>query len=354
MHSAIFPRQWIHVSARSLLNACSLLLLLVAAAISRPAHAVVPGGLVASHSYGGAVGSAMEVTITIEHAPPDSSSYFWAQQFFLTANGDRNGYFGIQTGGIAQNKLVGKMFIFSIWNAKSAEPGPGASAETFGGEGTGYSVRLPIDWQEGVPYRFKFAKDGSNGWRLSFTAANGPETSIGRIVIDQDVKLNSGFATFTEFFRDLPDCGALPYARAAFSGLKLDGLAIAPYDAMAYGNCQAQGVGSLIGDAAVHAVNSPPAAAELADLSLRAGVVGGNAVTGRISLSAPAPAAGLVVQLSSSSNAATVPASVTVPAGASSASFTINTTAVSRPRNVQIMASAGLVTLATSLSVGPP
>ncbi len=55
-------------------------------------------------------------------------------------------------------------------------------------------------------------------------------------------------------------------------------------------------------------------------------VAGGGSVTGTATLNTEAPAGGAVVQLiSSNTAAATVPASVTVPAGATSATFTVST-----------------------------
>ncbi len=55
---------------------------------------------------------------------------------------------------------------------------------------------------------------------------------------------------------------------------------------------------------------------------------GGTTSTGTVLLSAPAPAGGIVIALSSNNAAATVPASVTVPAGGTSATFTVSTTTV--------------------------
>jgi hypothetical protein len=49
--------------------------------------------------------------------------------------------------------------------------------------------------------------------------------------------------------------------------------------------------------------------------------------TGKITLTGPAPAGGYVVAVASNSTFATVPATVTVPAGAVSVNFTIATTA---------------------------
>ena len=54
-------------------------------------------------------------------------------------------------------------------------------------------------------------------------------------------------------------------------------------------------------------------------------VVGGNSSTGTVTLSGPAPSGGVVVKLGSSSTYATVPSTVTVTAGATSATFTVST-----------------------------
>src|SRR6266581_6749072 len=62
--------------------------------------------------------------------------------------------------------------------------------------------------------------------------------------------------------------------------------------------------------------------------------------TGTVMLSAPAPAGGAQVTLSSSDpSVASVPASVTVPAGATSATFTVNTSIVVISTTVTISAS---------------
>jgi hypothetical protein len=63
---------------------------------------------------------------------------------------------------------------------------------------------------------------------------------------------------------------------------------------------------------------------------------GGGVATGTVFLNTTAPTGGLVVSLASSSGAATVPASVTVSAGLSSATFTITTISVSVQTSVTI------------------
>lgn len=78
-------------------------------------------------------------------------------------------------------------------------------------------------------------------------------------------------------------------------------------------------------------------------------IIGGSNATGSVVLSAPAAPGGAVVTLSSSNQgAATVPASVTVPGGASRASFPVATRPVNARTDVRITASfAGTVQSAT-------
>jgi len=68
-------------------------------------------------------------------------------------------------------------------------------------------------------------------------------------------------------------------------------------------------------------------------------VVGGTSAKGTVSLSGPAPAAGAVVSLASSDPSTTVPLTVTVPANAVSANFTITTTAVGTVTQLNISGS---------------
>src|SRR6185503_7782144 len=75
-----------------------------------------------------------------------------------------------------------------------------------------------------------------------------------------------------------------------------------------------------------------PAAAVLSSVALNpTSVVGGNSSQGNLILSGPAPAGGAVVSLSSNNSAAGVPVTASVPAGSSSATFTVTTSQVSGP-----------------------
>jgi|GEM_PF-1297825 len=83
-------------------------------------------------------------------------------------------------------------------------------------------------------------------------------------------------------------------------------------------------------------------------------VVGGNSSTGTVTLSQPAPSSGTVVSLSSDSNSATVPSTVTVPSGASSASFTVNTVGVASTQSANIKASLGSASYSAPLTITAP
>jgi hypothetical protein len=98
----------------------------------------------------------------------------------------------------------------------------------------------------------------------------------------------------------------------------------------------------------------PVVSVTLASLSVSpASVTGGQAATGTVGLSGPAPAGGTVVNLFSANAAATVPATVTVPANATAANFIINTSPVSALSVGNITASYAGVTKSSTLSVQP-
>ena len=81
---------------------------------------------------------------------------------------------------------------------------------------------------------------------------------------------------------------------------------------------------------------------------------GGNSTTGTVVLTGSAPTGGVVVALSSNSpSVASVPANVTVPAGATSATFPITTHALNSPTSVTISASYAGQNSSTTVRVAP-
>lgn len=82
-------------------------------------------------------------------------------------------------------------------------------------------------------------------------------------------------------------------------------------------------------------------------------VTGGQSATGTVTLSAVAPSGGAVVALASASSAFSVPASVTVPQGVRTASFTIRTTAPSTATTGTLSATYAGVRQTTAFTVNP-
>jgi len=101
--------------------------------------------------------------------------------------------------------------------------------------------------------------------------------------------------------------------------------------------------------------SAPPPAASLNSLALNpTSVTGGGSSQGSVTLTGAAPAGGAVVALSSNASVATVPASVTVAAGATSATFTATTSAPATSAVATISAALAGVTRTATLTVNPP
>jgi hypothetical protein len=97
-----------------------------------------------------------------------------------------------------------------------------------------------------------------------------------------------------------------------------------------------------------------PSTIGLSNISLSASLVAGcKSVTGTVTLTEAAPAAGLVVYLSDNINAASVSSTVTVPSGATSKTFTVKTVPVSTSESGVVSATLGGSTLNKPLTVRP-
>jgi len=94
--------------------------------------------------------------------------------------------------------------------------------------------------------------------------------------------------------------------------------------------------------------------AEVDQLTLRSSVVAGcKSVVGTVTLGAPAPAGGVIVTLGDTLAAATTPSTVTVPAGATSKTFSVKTVPLSVAESGTVSATVGGTTLSQNLTVRP-
>jgi hypothetical protein len=103
-----------------------------------------------------------------------------------------------------------------------------------------------------------------------------------------------------------------------------------------------------------HFTTSGPAALNGASVSPTS-VTGGASATGTVTLTADAPSGGAVVSLTSSNSAvASTPSSITVAAGATSATFPVATTAVTSNTSVTLTAAYNGASRSATLTVTPP
>lgn len=105
-------------------------------------------------------------------------------------------------------------------------------------------------------------------------------------------------------------------------------------------------------ESATLTINPAASTATLSAVSLDpTSVVGGNASTGTVTLSAAAPGGGFAVSLSDNSTAASTPSSVTVPEGATTATFTVTTVAVTTTTLATVTATAGGTSRTADLTI---
>jgi hypothetical protein len=101
---------------------------------------------------------------------------------------------------------------------------------------------------------------------------------------------------------------------------------------------------------------TPPPSASPSKLRVEpTDIVAGDPATGTVTLTSAAPSAGFQVALSSdNAAAATVPPSVTVPAGSTSATFIVSTANVTNSQSATIIGTAGGVTVHWTITVWTP
>ncbi len=122
-------------------------------------------------------------------------------------------YGGLQTNGLINGEWVGKMAIFSLWDAPDASPEPGVEKVRFTGEGVGYSLRIRYDWQPNTTYRFSFVfEDAQNASNSNLAAyienlSSGQKTKFGTIMLPGPYASFEWLATFHErYSEDLATC----------------------------------------------------------------------------------------------------------------------------------------------------
>lgn len=132
---------------------------------------------------------------------------------------------GLQTDGRdLQGQVVARMAIFSIWNATSAQPGPGATCGSFGNEGGGLSCRRPYPWVADHDYEFVIgrAASGASNWNAYLVdRSTGATDMIGQIAAPAANTALTGMYNFIEHFGGAP-CSGQGAAAARFGNPRLN------------------------------------------------------------------------------------------------------------------------------------
>jgi hypothetical protein len=243
--------------------------------------------------------------------PPDKSSL---GGIFITSsdlNGDSKADVALLVGGASSSLMV-------LRNTTGAAPPPTPAAPTLLSPAQDATVALPVtfDWSDVIgAATYTIQIDDSS----TFSAP-------------QIVSQNVGVSNFTT--------SSLPAKRLWWRVRGINSAGVA-------------GPWSVTRRFTAQAPLPPPGSVALSALILSpTNVVGGNSVQGVVTLTAAAPSGGAAVTLSSSNTAvATVPASVTVAGGATSATFTISTQTVTASASATISAAYGGVSKAATLTV---
>jgi hypothetical protein len=162
--------------------------------------------------------SSMSQTITPLEISP---STYW-EEGWRWENGPDGGYGGIQSQGILANGQLSDLAIFSVWDAIQAIPGDAnAGCVVFGGEGKGYSCRVPIDLVVGHSYRMTFGVDqnrGSDWWEATVEdLMSGKTQDLGSIQTSQANLYAANWNNFIEYWGpDIP-CDSVGPGTAKFS-----------------------------------------------------------------------------------------------------------------------------------------
>lgn len=161
----------------------------------------------------------------------DAVGYFYASQFGFVNGNIFGGYSGLQTridsdfNGQNDN---GRGFIFSIWDATGCTATyPGAHCGTFANEGSGWSLRLSLNWATNNTYQFDVAEQFTNGvfnGHVHVTVFNKtvPTTySLGDITVPTSfgaMKPGESEFQFTELYSptSFADCNTIPVSKAKF------------------------------------------------------------------------------------------------------------------------------------------
>lgn len=193
-----------------------------------------------------------EHRLTPEIDPGSEVGYFWSHQVELVQGA--TAYFGLQTRGAHPDGGVGKVAIFSIWDALGAR-GPGL-AKRFGGEGEGFHALIPFEWIAGRTYRLRMFLSGSSRLGTEWSATvreepSGREKLIGTITVPREWhRLGHWSVMWSERYTgpEVQTCDDVGYSRVRFSPPRANRHTVTPERHSSYVNSQPNCPNSRVSD----------------------------------------------------------------------------------------------------------
>jgi hypothetical protein len=164
--------------------------------------------------FGDEVNDIANVDQKIWIAKPAPASQ-WVMMWNWVADPAHGGYFGFNTTseGTAQA-------LFSLWNADQAK---GPNCKEFGGEGVGWSCRMPFELKSDAIYKLRLARTRTEaggvwwgGWIYEESgSAAAKEYYIGEIRVKKEMNLIRGnsIMNFSEYYGNVVEkCGTVPFS----------------------------------------------------------------------------------------------------------------------------------------------
>lgn len=180
-----------------------------------------------------------ETSITITKSPGYNGRTYWAHQWDYSGGGE-GGYVGLQSLNGDDHAIN-----FSIWGASGwSDAGSKTNCAFFGHEGSGVQCQASYAWREGVTYRIKIARSGTNGWQASVRdTRTGISTTVATIVLPEDRGGLQGLSEWVENFAQGSDqptsCTQVPPATAVYGQPTANGGTVrtSSSSAYTYGDC---------------------------------------------------------------------------------------------------------------------
>lgn len=219
------------------------IILLLFCLMHSTAYAIVAGGMATINRAWPATSQGfndMEFTITITAEPGYNGRTYWAHQWGFSGS-QEGGYAGLQSRNANEKALN-----FSIWGATAWQEATGSQCAFFGHEGSGVQCWINYPWKEGITYRIKVAKSGSNGWMATITdTTTAITTTVATIQVPASYgglsRLSEWVENFAQGNEQPSTCAQVPRTIAVYGIPKANGGTVLPTSSSTYtyGDCAA-------------------------------------------------------------------------------------------------------------------